>query len=410
MATALARIFQDNHSTETLIICPKNLVKMWQDYVDNYRLFAKVLSISQAIGVLPTLRRYRIVLIDESHNLRNRDGKRFRAIQEYIADNDSRCILLSATPYNKTYLDLSTQLSLFVVDDKDLGIRPERLLRELGETEFIRRHQCPVVPWRPLRKASIPMIGDWRDLMRLYMVRRTRPFIQENYAATDPENNRKYLTFGDGRRSYFPDRIPKTIKFNIDESDLADQYALLYSPAVVNSVNSLNLPRYGLGNYLAAQPHDPPTEKEQKVIRGLSRAGKRLMGFCRTNLFKRLESGGPAFLQSVERHILRNFIALHAIDQGLPLPIGTQEAEYLDARTYDEDADASLPGLFEEDDNGEAGQGQPGVSLASKEDFRRRAAEVYANFASQFKSRFKWLRPSLFIATSSRTCSPISRP
>jgi hypothetical protein len=27
-------------------------------------------------------------------------------------------------------------------------------------------------------------------------------------------------------------------------------------------------------------------------VAGLSRAGKRLMGFCRTNLFKRLESGG----------------------------------------------------------------------------------------------------------------------
>ena len=33
MATALAQIFQDDHFTETLIICPKNLVKMWEDYV-----------------------------------------------------------------------------------------------------------------------------------------------------------------------------------------------------------------------------------------------------------------------------------------------------------------------------------------------------------------------------------------
>ena len=29
MASALARIFQDDHLTETLIICPKNLVTMW---------------------------------------------------------------------------------------------------------------------------------------------------------------------------------------------------------------------------------------------------------------------------------------------------------------------------------------------------------------------------------------------
>ena len=32
----------------------------------------------------PNLRRYRLVLIDESHNLRNREGKRYRAIQDYI--------------------------------------------------------------------------------------------------------------------------------------------------------------------------------------------------------------------------------------------------------------------------------------------------------------------------------------
>ena len=52
------------------------------------------------------------------------------------------------------------------------------------------------------------------------------------------------------------------------------------------------------------------------MLQDLSRAGKRLMGFCRTNLFKRLESSGQAFIQSVERHILRNFVYLHAIENG----------------------------------------------------------------------------------------------
>ena len=32
MATAVARIFQDDLDLETLIICPKNLVSMWEDY------------------------------------------------------------------------------------------------------------------------------------------------------------------------------------------------------------------------------------------------------------------------------------------------------------------------------------------------------------------------------------------
>ncbi|WP_231948109.1 SNF2-related protein [Phormidesmis priestleyi] len=91
---------------------------------------------------LPNLRHYRVVLIDESHNLRNTDGKRYRAIQEYIAINESKCILLTATPHNKTYLDLSAQLRLFIPEDKDLGIRPEQLLYELGgEAAFRRKHQ-----------------------------------------------------------------------------------------------------------------------------------------------------------------------------------------------------------------------------------------------------------------------------
>ena len=136
MATAVARIFEDDFGLETLIICPRNLVPMWEDYVYQYQLRARVLSQSRVLGELPTLRRYRLVVIDESHNLRNREGRRYRAIQEYVRANESKCILLSATPYNKTYLDLSNQLRIFVEEDQDLGIRPERLLRELGEIEF----------------------------------------------------------------------------------------------------------------------------------------------------------------------------------------------------------------------------------------------------------------------------------
>ena len=132
MATALARVLEDDLGLETLIICPKNLVPMWEDYRAQYRMRgARVLSISRAINELPDMRRYRLIIIDESQNLRNREGKRYRAIQEYIRKNDSKCILLSATPYNKTYLDLSSQLRLFVPETEDLGIRPERLLREI---------------------------------------------------------------------------------------------------------------------------------------------------------------------------------------------------------------------------------------------------------------------------------------
>jgi superfamily II DNA or RNA helicase len=395
MATALAKIFQDDHFTETLILCPKNLVKMWEDYVSEYRLLAKVLSVTKAIRELPDLRRYKIVLIDESHNLRNRAGKRYRAIQEYIQENESKCILLSATPYNKTYLDLSNQLRLFVAEDKDLGIRPERLLRDLGETEFLRRHQCPVRSLAAFEKSDYT--DDWRELMRLYLVRRTRSFIQDNYATLDPANRRKFLTFEDGTRSYFPERVPKTVKFKIDEQNPSDQYAKLYAPGVVAAINALNLPRYGLANYVADPPPQSPTPAEAKLIDDLSRAGKRLMGFCRTNLFKRLESSGAAFQQSIERHILRNYIFLHAIENGLPLPIGTQDSGLLDAGNYDEDFDAENADaeLFEDED-GEQPEPPAQLNLATPADFRQRAAAVYQHYATRFKSRFKWLRSDLF--------------
>ncbi len=391
MATALARIFEDDHGIETLIICPKNLVAMWEDYRQQYRLRAKVMSITSAQRELPDLRRFRLVLIDESHNLRNREGKRYRALSEYIQSNDSKVILLSATPYNKTYLDLSNQLRLFVPEEKDIGIRPERLLRELGETEFIRRHQCSIRSLSAFEKSQYA--DDWRDLMRLYLVRRTRSFIRENYAKNDPAKNRKYLEFEDGTRSYFPDRIPKTLKFRIDEKDPNDQYARLFGPAVVNAVDGLTLPRYGLGNYVKPSPDKPPTTDEAKVLQDLSRAGIRLKGFCRTNLFKRLESCGYGFILSVERHILRNYIFLHAIENDLPMPIGTQDMGLLDSRINDSDSDLFDAG---DDDNNDNGGDIVTSTLRSEADFKKRAAEVYESYANQFRRRFKWLRSNLF--------------
>ena len=315
MATALARIFEDDYGLSTLIICPKNLVKMWQGYVDRYGLRAKVLSVSAVQRELPNVpARFRLVVIDESHNLRNREGRRYRAIQEYIAQSDSKCILLSATPYNKTYLDLSSQLRLFVPEHQDLGIRPERLLAALGEIKFTQLHQAPLRSLAAFEQSD--HVDDWRDLMRLYMVRRTRGFIQQNYAQRNRATGRHYLTLENGARSYFPARVPRTIAFTVDDADGGDPYARLYSVRVVDAINGLSLPRYGLGNYIAPIPGSPPTAAEARTLEGLSRAGKRLMGFCRTNLFKRLESGGPAFLQSIDRHILRNYVVLHAIERG----------------------------------------------------------------------------------------------
>jgi superfamily II DNA or RNA helicase len=403
MATTLARIMQDDYNLETLVICPKNLVTMWDIYLQDYGIVGRVCSLSNAINELASLRRYRLVIIDESHNLRNREGKRYKAIKEYIEKNESKCVLLTATPYNKTFLDISSQLRLFLSDDasKDLGIRPEKLLSEIGEAKFNAQFQCPVRSLTAFEKSNYP--DDWRELMRHYLVRRTRSFIQINYAQRDEQTQRSYLTFPDGTRSYFPVRVPRTVKFPLGEDGQPDPYALLYSEEVVNTIGDLCLPRYGMASYIPAKVK--ASEAEKLLLRGLSRGGKRLMGFCRTNLFKRLESGGAAFLQSITRHILRNYVFLHAIENGLDLPIGTQSVELLDTRSNDEDDEIVLPGTLDEDDASTEGMtvvveaAPPEETDPSERAFKKQAAEVYQQYSTQFRKRFKWIRPTLFNAS-----------
>lgn len=387
MATTLARIFQDDFGLETLIICPKNLVPMWRKYQADYRLIGQVLSLSQVTAEeLENLRRYRLLIIDESHNLRNDEGKRYRAIATYIQHNESKCILLSATPYNKNFLDLSAQLRLFIPEDSDLGIRPERYLDEIGgEAAFNHQHQVPVRSIQAFQHST--HLDDWRDLMRLYMVRRTRSFILKNYTEVDTETGRQFLRRGD-KLSYFPRRQAKTLTFSSNE-----QYQRLYSDEVVNLINALHLPRYGLGQYI--RPFTPASPEESKQLENLSRAGQRLMGFSRTNLFKRLESSGAAFLQSVDRHILRNEVFLYAIEQGLPLPIGTLEADTLDPRTEDEDTNSLQTALDIE--------GAPSSDFrdleaeeAYRQNYADRAQEVYALFRQKYQKRFRWIRSQLF--------------
>lgn len=382
MATALVKIFQEDLFMETLILCPKNLERMWQYHVDTYGLKAKVLPISQAQQKLPELTRFRLVLIDESHNLRNREGKRYRVIREYIERNECRCILLSATPYNKSYLDLANQLRLFVDPEMELPIRPERLIQEMGIVEFNRKFEnLPPRTLAAFEKSSNP--DDWRELMRLFMVRRTRSFIREHY--TKEDENGRYLSYPNGRKDYFPTRHPKRL-------DFADspQYQRLYSADVVDTINDLNLPRYGLGLYVKKAPNPAPTVAEQQIIDDLSRGGKRLMGFSRTNLFKRLESSGHAFILSVQRHILRNYVFLHALENDLPLPIGTQDIAFLDTRFEDEDVAVQ----DEEDENGPV-EPLRGIEL-DPTDFEKQGGIIYDLYATQYRRRFKWLRANLF--------------
>lgn len=393
MATALARMFEDDLGYETLIICPKNLEPMWERYRTEYGLRGMVLPVSQVTKKLTNLKRYRLVLIDESHNLRNREGRRYKAISEYIRSCDAKVILLTATPYNKTKHDLSAQLRLFIDEKANIGIRPERHMRKYGisEAEFERKNQCRVNSILAIEKSE--EFDDWRELIRLYMVRRTRSFILQHYTEAD-KHGRRFISGKDGAKRYFPLRKPLSVTFAVDENDASDRYARLYSRDVVDQINALHVPRYGLGLYVNPQEEKQATPAERKLIENLGKAGKRLMGFCRTNLFKRLESNGFSFLQSIDRHVLRNQVYLYAIENGLDLPVGVLDAGLLDIERVDEDAEGLegdtedlLDGLFE--------------AVAEEDSLPNdmaRAKAVYEQYDRDYKKRFKWIRPTLFKA------------
>ncbi len=382
LASALVRIFRDDFNLRPVIVCPKNVVPMWAQYNETWDLHARIIPFSMAHKEFPHLpARYKLIVIDESHTLRNPEGQRYKAIADYVhafGEKECKVILLSATPYNTSYLDLSAQLRLFLPDDRDLGVRPEVYLRAGGDAELLRAQVSP----RTLRAFTFsPHADDWRELMRRFMVRRTRSFIKQHYATFDAPRQRYYLELPDHARFYFPDRVPRTVP--VATTDAHDPYRTLYDTPVVEAIGTLTLPRYGLANYLKANARQLAAPAEAPLLDNLSRAGKRLMGFCRTNLFKRLESNGAVFLQSLDRHVLRNAIVLHALTKGLPIPIGAQTADLL-GQDSDEDADGAAvqEGSSEEETTHTAALA-PAVGLApsSAEAYQRRAEQLYTETA-----------------------------
>lgn len=324
-------------------------------------------------------RYYRLIIIDESHNLRNgAKGSRYRNIKQLIDRQDSNVLLLTATPYNKDFSDLANQLRLFIDEDQDLGMRPEAYIKELkGERQFMQKHNETFIrSIAAFDKSS--HVEDWNELMKLFLVRRTRTFIKENYAKIDPENGRRYLEFPDKSRSYFPDRLPKALKF---ETTPADQYSRLYSDKMIDMMGSLSLPRYGLTAFLKEDAAKEASVTEKGIIENLSRAGKQQMGFCKSTFFKRIDSCGFSFLLTLSRHILRNMVFIYALENKLRLPIG-DENQLPDDFIDDEDVNGNILGE-ELSKNGLPGKGDLPKISTDLDEYMRRAKEYYNLIATK---------------------------
>ena len=378
VATATARVLQEVQGFETLVICPKNLVKMWEDHFHTYRLLGRVVSLSMAHAELPETPRHRLLVIDESHNLRNEETRGWEAVRKYIEVNEPRVMLLTATPYNKDYSDVAGQLRLFLDPDADLGVRPETLILASGEVDVAQRAGGRLTTLRAFEQSDYP--EDWQRLMSLFLVRRTRRFVEQRYGEADSQG-RVFLRFSDGEPFYFPERLPRPLPYAGGPDDPGDRLA---SVETVDELAKLRLPRYRLVDYLDASASISSRVDGDAVDKMRSGRGN-LHGFVRTSLLKRLASSGPAFLLSVERHILRNWVAAHALENGLPFPFGTVESARWDFGV-DDDAEA-LPGF------------ETVISAASKrnqDEWKRFAAERYEELQLRNPAGLEWLTPGLF--------------
>lgn len=375
-AISVASILLGEHGYQPLVVCPKNLVGMWEQHFEMYDLHGKVVPYSMVHAELPQLRRYPFVIVDESHVLRNEKTKTYQFVQDYIARNESKCLLLTATPYNLDFEDVANQLGLFLDEDRDLGIAPTHAIAANpnlgGNLDFGFKTLAA------FRRSQYP--EDWRRLMGEHLVRRTRTFVKENYGVDDG-SGRKKLTFADGSSFYFPERraIPVDHEFTVD-----DPAALMVDDETLDALKELTLPRYDLAEYLVPGVDKIATEDEAQVIEDLKQSRGNVAGFVRTNFYKRLSSCGYSFMLSLQRHLSRNELFVYALQHNLKLPIGTIDANVLLGDSDAEDETDSF-----------------GTTLVVA-DRHNRAQEDYEALIERNPAGIKWMSPNLFAESLAR--------
>jgi len=314
-AVAVALVMREEYSYSTLVVCPKNLKSMWEEHLHLYQVHGRVISYSMAAKELPNAEKYRFVIVDESHTMRNDDRKDYQALRNYVREYDSKLLLLTATPYNVGFSDVANQLKLWIDPDTDLGLQP--VVAMAKDPTLIDKVDGKASTIAAFLRSEEP--EDWQRLMSEHMVRRTRSFVKNAaVVAGDVDEVGPYLTFSDGSRFHFPKRKPMPITHTFGENDPATK---MVSDKTLDVINELKLPRYDLSYYLDKGVELTP--EEILMVSDWRRSRGQVKGFVRTNFFKRLSSCGHSYTVSLERHIARNNIFLYALNAGLDVPTGT---------------------------------------------------------------------------------------
>lgn len=340
-AVATALMLQAAEDYSTLVLCPKNLQPMWEKHLEEYDINGRVVPYSMADKVLPELKRFNLVICDESHNLRNNSTIAYDAIHQYIRTNSSKVLLLTATPYNLAFTDVANQIGLYIDEDDDLGIVPTEALH--NDPNLMAKVDGKINTLTAFRKSEEP--EDWKRLMSDHLVRRTRSFIKrtaKKELVTGPDGTtieREYLQFANGQKFHFPTRVSTPVSHQFAADDPA---ALMEDETTLDAVRDLLLPRYRLADY--DNPKAPHTEEDTKNLDDIRSGRGNVSGFVRIGLFKRLSSSGYSFILSLQRQRARNELFIHAIDHKLRVPLGSFTDKQINVTDEDIETDGSLHG------------------------------------------------------------------
>jgi len=369
-AVATAMMLQAAEDYTTLVLCPKNLEQMWKEHLETYGIEGgRVVPYSMVDTVLPELKRFNLVICDESHNLRNNGTLAYEAIHQYIRTNSSKVLLLTATPYNLAFEDVANQIGLYIDEDDDLGIVPTAALKRNPNLAVkVDGKINTLAAFRLSEEAE-----DWKRLMSDHLVRRTRSFIKRT-AKTEPVKlpngdfvDREFLQFANGEKFFFPTRFPRPLSHDFSDDDPA---LLMEDETTFAAITSLTLPRYRLAEYdnLKAAHSDEDTKNLADI-----RAGRgNVSGFVRIGLFKRLSSSGHSLILSLQRQRARNDLFIYAIDNNLQMPLGTLTDKQIAVTDEDIESDAPLHGTI---------------------------ANRYAELRRTLPKKTKWINSAVFKAT-----------
>ena len=244
---------------------------------------------------------YDLVVIDESHNFRNKNAHRehdtrYDQLMKRIVQSGvkTRVLMLSATPVNNRLADLKNQIA-FATEGRDDALQKQGI--QSIETT-VRRAQAQFNAWLKAPEAErtparlMDMIGfDYFKLLDLLTIARSRKHIQKYY--------------GTEESGTFPNRlVPKNIKADVD---VQRQFPAVRD--INDEIRQLNLSAYAVMRYVFPHKKAAYERRYATSIRGGESTFRQadreesLIHLLRVNMLKRMESSVVSFGLTVERQL-----------------------------------------------------------------------------------------------------------